>query len=196
MLTDDLNQVDCGLWLSVSALAEQQGVSKQAISKNIKRWSEQGVEIATRRSGREILVSVAQYDRARGEHGTLSNQQSETTKREANLSDPVYTREKARTAAYEADLKQLDLQERLGKLIPIEQVEVAAATCAESILRIIRQTSTRSEELAGVLKIPISEARAFLKAMQDDLLRRSSEEFSKLAVNALRSTADKSQDDE
>jgi DNA-binding MarR family transcriptional regulator len=159
-----------GLWLTISELARQRGVDKAAISRRVKRLEAQGALRPQLKDGSK-LVNLAEYDRAVG--------QTTDAVRELNGSlggapaadaDPVLAREQARRAAYDADLKKLDLDERLGKLVPVEDVENAMARCGETIVRAVERLSTRADELAAaVAKDGVAGARAAIKAMARDL---------------------------
>lgn len=186
-----------GLWLSVSQLAAERGVSKQAVSKNIKRWAANGTPVTARRSGRSLIVNVAEYDRLKGEVGDQAHELAvETKKAEARSTDPTYGREQARRAAYEADLKRLDLEERLGKLVPVEALEQASIACAESLVRVFDQVVTRAEEVAAaVAKDGITGARATLRMIIRDLRARAAEEFAKLPALSMAPTTSPNETD-
>lgn len=191
MLTDARSTVDGrslhdGLWLSVTDLAREQKVKKQAISKNLKRWCRKGREIPTRKSGKELLVRVADYKRAAGETADQAKVAAEQTKKSASSEDgdPIYAREQARKMAIDADLRQLELEERLGLLLPVAQLREATITCASEIVRAIEQTASRADDLAASAKIPITQARAFIRAVQRDLRTRAATAFEKLSASA------------
>lgn len=175
---------DAGLWLSVSALAAERGVSKQGISKQLERWAKAGSPVATRRDGRALLVNVAEYDSRRGDLVDLAKVQGDRTKKKADSSDsadPTYTREQARRMGYQADLAQIELRTKLGELVPVAALEQAAVDCGEVLVRVIDQIATRADEVAAaVAKEGVPGARAVLKAIARDLRSRAAEEFAKL----------------
>ena len=181
MLTTGADEVDAaGLWMTISDLARARGVSKQAASKRVERFEAQKL-IETRIGPRGTkLVNVAQFDRAAGEatdavrelNGKGSNAEPEPSR------DPVLAKEQARRAAYDADLKKLDLDERLGKLLPIDEVEAAMVRCAEALAQAINQLPSRADDLAAaVAKEGTTGARAFLRALSRDLLAKLAKEM-------------------
>jgi len=175
-----------GYWLTMSVLAAQKGVSKQAISKNLQRWADLGTPVSTRREGRTMMVNVAEYDARKGEIGHLGRELGEQTKKAADVgTDPVYTREQARAKAYEADLKLIERDKQLGRLIEVESLRSATAACGEGLVRVIEQIVTRAEEVAAaVSKDGVLGARGALKAIARDLRARTAEEFTKLLASA------------
>lgn len=182
-----------GLWLSVSELARERGISKVAVSQQLSRWAAKGVAVATRRSGRIMLVNVAEFDTARGAAGDQARQQGAQTKRNTQTgrgpADPVYSHEQARRAAYEADLKRLELEEKLGQLIRVDDLERACASCAEAMVRAVERSAFRADELAGAMMTgDRPAARAFLKALIHDLRQQLADEIAKLPAVASSST--------
>lgn len=86
------------------------------------------------------------------------------------MGDLVLAREQARRASYDADLKQLELEERLGKLIRVDDVERAMQACAEAIVNAINQLPSRADDLASsVAREGAPGARAFLKTVAMEL---------------------------
>jgi hypothetical protein len=192
---DDRRADAAGVWLSVSDLAREQRVTKQAISKNITRWAAAGRTVPTKKDGRELLVRVADYKRAAGEVADQAKLLAEQTKK-GGEGDPIYTREQARKMGIDADLRQLELDERLGSLIPVKDLQTAAVTCASEIVRAIDQTIGRADELAAAAKIPIAQARTFIKALQRDLRSRAADAFTKLTSEAITKHGSASEIDE
>jgi hypothetical protein len=71
MATGQANGGGGGLWISAAELAVERGVSRSAITQNLRRWAQRGAPVATRRRGRELLVNVAAYD---AKHGNVATQ--------------------------------------------------------------------------------------------------------------------------
>jgi hypothetical protein len=173
-----------GHWLSVSNLAERCGVTKQAISQNLKRWTSLGSPVATRRAGRVLLINVAHYDLRKGELGNLGRELGERTKKggtEETGSDPNYTREQARAKGYEADLKFIEREKQLGRLVEVEALQGAAVACGEALVKAIDQIVIHADDVAtAVAKDGVIGARASLKVIARVLRARAAEEFQKL----------------
>jgi phage terminase Nu1 subunit (DNA packaging protein) len=171
-MTDPLT----GLWLTVSELARQKGISKQAASKRIKALVAKSL-IETRVGARGTkLVNLAQFDKVacdttdgiRQLNGTLADDRSEQSDEGRRASTLVI--EQTRRAAYDADLKKLDLDERLGRLLPIEDVEHSMVRIAETMVRVIDQLPLRADEVANAIaKEGSVGARGILKTIARDL---------------------------
>ena len=191
VLTDATGAVDArpaGLMLSIADIARRKGVSKQAISKRVARLEQLG-QIATHKGPRgTVLVSLAEYDRAVGETSELAHVQAPQPKVAAAAAadaEHSYTREQAREKAYAADLKKLDLDERLGKLVPIEHVQHAAVRLAETLVRILDQLQTRSDDIAAAVgKEGSPGARRVLKEIGRDARETMARELERLAETA------------
>lgn len=158
-----------GLWMSVSELAQARGVDKSAVSRRLQRLQDNGAQIATRREGRSLLVNVADYDVAVGENGDRARELGEQTKRGAASSDPIYTREQARRMSYEADIKKIELMRLQGELIEVKNLEAAAITAGEKMVRAFDGWISRAEDLAKEANVPVPVARAFVKLAMRDL---------------------------
>lgn len=111
---------DGALWISIKDLAERKGVSKQAISQRVQKLEAAGL-IVVRQNGKFREVDLVSYDRAVGETGNVFREQAAETK--SDLASGVGSKKlrdaQADRAGYEARLKELDLEERLGNLVPI-----------------------------------------------------------------------------
>jgi len=180
-----------GFWLTVSELARQKGVDKAAISRRISRLAEQNL-LTTRNGPRgSKLVNVAEFDKVTGEttdgvrqlNGT-GQAPSQDHPDDPEKKDHVLVREQARRAAYDADLKQLDLAERLGKVLPIEDVEAAMVKCAEIFVQAVNQLPSRADDLAAaVAKEGSAGARRLMKEIAYDLRMKVSQSM-KIVANA------------
>jgi hypothetical protein len=123
--------LDAGLWLSVSEIARQRGKSRQAIAKRVAELVEAGkLETRPGPNGTK-LVHLAQFDRAVGETGDAFKETAAETRAEldagagADPTSPALRDHQARAAQYSADLKYLELEERLGRLVPVAEVKEA-----------------------------------------------------------------------
>jgi hypothetical protein len=91
----------------------------------------------------------------------------------------------ARTATeiYRARLAQLEYNERLGKLRPVEDFTIAAQVCGEIAVRAINNITRRADEIvAAVRKDGAAGARGVLRAIARDLRVSTAEAFAKLAA--------------
>lgn len=190
--------------MSISELARERKVSKQVISKNLRRWADAGRAVPTRKEGKSLLIKVAEYDAARGEVGDLARQMGEATKKSSIADDPtpqgqdgpLYTREQARAKQYEADLKEIELIRVRGELVEVAQLRDAATQAAEAMLRAIDQMASRSEDLAAATNVPVAQCRQFLKSVARDLRQRATDVFAGLASKAMASQDQPTEDDD
>lgn len=146
-----------GLWLSVSEIARRKCISKSALSRRVSRLEEQGL-LETRPGPRcnVKLINLAALDRLCDETTDLAREMNGVAddRRRRDPNDPsfIYTQEQARKAAYDADLKKLELDERLGRLLPIEDLEIAAATTAETIVQILNSLPSMTDEIMAMAR--------------------------------------------
>ncbi len=186
-----------GYWLSVSELARLRGVDKAAISRRVKRYEDQGLLTSRTGKGGTKEVCVAAFDRAAGE--------ATDAVRELNGSgggaaagpvaalpgDPSLARQQARRAGYDADLKELELKERLGELVPVKDVEEAIVVLAENFVRAIEQMPARAEEgFAEATKGGLAGFRAFLRALANGVRDTLERDLKGLVVGARRAEAE------
>ena len=163
-----------GLWMSVSELAKAKGVSRQSMHERVARLEQQGTITLKAGQGRARLVNVAEFDRAAGESfdavRSLNGTGAAPMPGRTDGGDPVLAREQARRAAYDADMKQMDLEERLGNILLLVDVQGAMALCAEKMVRVIEQLPSRSDDLAGAVgRDGAPGARAELKKIAREL---------------------------
>ena len=161
-----------GLWVSVSELAKRKGLRKQTVAEKVSRYEAQGI-LTTQSGGRgrPKLVNLAEFDKVSGEAGDAIRELNASTPVEGKPdNNPVLAREQARRTAYQADLAKLQLDERLGKLLPIEDIEKAMVRCADALVRTIDRLPGKAEELAArVAQDGAQGARSILKDTARDL---------------------------
>lgn len=164
-------------WLSMTKLAAELGVTKQTVSERVKRLK---LELRPGK-GREKLVDAAAYVRAAAETGDPAKQLALDTKEHlepqahggallrreaAEPQDPGYRDAATREKLAKAQIAELELDERLGKLIPIAEVEDAMVACARMINgEIDRQVLRADEMVAAVGKDGVIGARRVIKQM-------------------------------
>ncbi len=158
-------------WASVSELARLRGVQKSAISKRVTRLEALGVLHPKAGPRGKKLVSLAEFERAIAETTDAVRESNGRAAQPAGApSDPVLAREQARNAAIRADLAQLDLDERLGKLVPVADLTAGAEMQGENLARVIDQIADRADDLAAVVaKDGAAGLRAALRALAREL---------------------------
>ncbi|NEW96632.1 hypothetical protein [Rhodopseudomonas sp. BR0G17] len=192
--------LDAGLWLSISEIARQKGKSRQAVAKRVAGLVEAGqLETKAGADGTK-LVNLAQYDRAVGDTGDAVKEAAAQTRSEADAAapgdaSPVLRDHQARAAQYTADLKYLDLEERLGRLVPLADVADGANRAAEAIVRVIDRLPSHAETVAGAVgKDGPAGARAALKEIAREIRAAIAEAMGILAGSAAPLTIEPGED--
>lgn len=192
--------LDGGLWLSISEIARLKDKSRQAIAKRVDALVEAGKLQTRPGDGGTKLVHLAQFDRAVGDTGDAFKESAAETRAEVEADDsknPALRDHQTRKAQYEADLKQMDLEERLGRLIPVVEVEDAAQRAAEAIVRVIDRLPSFAEKVAAAVGKdgPVG-ARGALKEIARKIRQSAAEAMGVLAGRAEALTIEPIADDE
>lgn len=183
-MTDLLDEI--GLWESVAEVARRKGITRQSLNERVDRLASEGL-IKVRRDGRSKLINVAEFDRVVGEVGDAVKEGAAATRAEADdlEKNPALRDHQARAAQYTADLKFLDLEERLGRLVPVAEVEEAAVKCAEATVRVIDRLPTYADAVAAAVgKDGPAGARAKLKEIAREIRQAIAEAHGELARKA------------
>ncbi len=191
-----MDDVD-GFWLSVSDLARQRGVDKPAVSRRAKRYEEQGLLTPRTGKGGVKMINVAAFDRAAGEVTDAVRELNglgggaAATPVAAAPGDHVLAREQARRASYDADLKKLELEERLSELVPVKDVEAAIVALSENFVRALEQIPSRAEEgFAEASKGGLAGFRGFLRALANGVRDTLERDLKALVVGRKQAEAD------
>jgi len=175
MTAPDLPQ---GVWKSLSEIAAMRGVSKMAIKKRVDKFENAGL-LQTRREGRERLVDLAAFDKAIGTAGDAYREQAAETVREekAEPTGQSGALRDAQTekAQWEARRSALDVSERLGKLVPVAEVETAMVRAGEAIVRSIEQLPSFANEIMSAAREGEPALRRKLRDIKDQLRRRAAD---------------------
>lgn len=147
--------LESGLWLSISALAKRKGVKKQTISERVARLEADQLIKTKPGPNRAKLVNIAEYDRAVGQVGDPAKEAAAATKAgDAGTDeqrDPRYRDAKASDAFYGAELKRLEFEERIRKLVPVADVQLAEDECARKIVADLERIVLCSAEIAAAV---------------------------------------------
>jgi hypothetical protein len=93
---------------------------------------------------------------------------------------------KIKREGYAAQLAELDLQQRLGKLRPVEDITKATQLCAETMLRQLGRMRGRADELTARAQADgVAGVRSLLAQIERDLRKTVSDAFAKLAAGEL-----------
>ncbi|WP_187148712.1 MarR family transcriptional regulator [Methylocella silvestris] len=170
-------------WLSISEIARQRGVTKQAIAKRVARLEALGAIETRPGPGGVKLVNIAAFDFAVGEVGDAIRTMNAATPARAAASNPILAREQARRVSYQAEIAKLDLEERLKCLLPADEVWEAIETCEAAMLHRVDRLPDCAEALAQAIgERGAPGARAFLKTMTRDLRPKMADDLTKLVA--------------
>jgi DNA-binding Lrp family transcriptional regulator len=185
-MSDDL--VEDGLWISVADLARQKNITRQSAGERVDRLETDG-KITVRREGRSKLINLAEYDLAVGEVGDAAREAGAITKAggdgegDTAPAHPAYRDHQTREKQYAADLRWIELQKELGRLVPVDQIADAAAKAAEAAIRVIDRIVAHSDTIAAaVAKDGAAGARATLKDIVRETRQGVAEAMQKLAA--------------
>jgi DNA-binding MarR family transcriptional regulator len=188
----ELDTGDGGLWLTISELAKREGVGKPTISERVKRLEADGLVKSKPGRGRQKLVNLAQYLVATNKAGDAAKQLAADTRAEADApqppepgGDPTYRAAQTRRAQLDADLKEIELAQKRGELLPVADIEDAAGKFAEAIVRVLDRIPTRADEIAAAVgRDGTTGARAKLKEIVRDLRTAVAESVTLIAAGA------------
>lgn len=147
--------------MTISQLAERDGVSKQAASKMVRRLADDnGLKVERDAQGRIAALNAAHYDMLRGRYADPSKAQAPAA---AQPRRPVASlgREIADTESYdealrqktwhEAERRRLDLEVQKGKLVPVDDVLRAVELAAEIIGRALDKLPNSADDIAAAV---------------------------------------------
>jgi len=177
-----------GLWLSITDIARLEKKTRQAVSKRVAALVAAG-EIATKRGENgSKLVNLAAYNRAIGAVGDAAKELAAETRADAATDapaadgKPTYRDAQTRKLQFEADLAEIALAEKRAELVPVADVEDAAARVAEAIVRVIDRLTSYAEPMANAVgKDGVPGARAMFKEISRDLRTAAAEAMTHLA---------------
>ncbi len=166
-----------GLWATITELAKMRGVDKSAISRRVARLEGLGLVKTRTGKGGTKLVNVAQFDRATAETTDavreLNGKGADAPSAVAAVpapGDPVLAREQARRASYAADLAKLDLEERTGVVVRVDDVLRFLDRMVDEAKRVTAQLPARTEEMSAlVAKDGFTGGREFLRRVAREL---------------------------
>jgi len=149
-LTTEEPKNNSGLWLSIAEIARRKGVSRQAIAERVARFEEAGSITTKPGKAGAKLVNLAEFDRVADEQTSFSKQagaragRNDTRSRRGALNDAITEK-----AQYDAELKRIELAERCGKLVPVDDFMSVVEKCAEVQIAIIESLNRRAEEITA-----------------------------------------------
>lgn len=156
-------------WLPMEEIAALKNVSKQAIHKRVQRLKAQKLITTKKGPNGALLINLEQFDAQTERTVDAVRAANGTRSAAAPVSDGTLAKEQARRAKIGADLKQIELDKELGKLLPTVDVEAAMVRCAEALVRVAEQMPMQADDLAAaVAQDGVTGARRFLKEFATD----------------------------
>jgi hypothetical protein len=152
-------------WATITQLAALRGRNKAAVSRRVARMERDGLLRSRKGPGGTKLVNVAEFARLADDEVDAINEANGLLS-SGPEGDPVLHKEQARRTKFQADLAKIQLNERLGLLVAIEDVQSAARAAAERLRRGVEQMGSRAEDIAAGQTSPF--AGALIAAMRTD----------------------------
>jgi DNA-binding Lrp family transcriptional regulator len=181
------SELDSGLWLSVAELARMKNLSRQSVHERVRRLVETG-DLTTRGEGRSLRVNLAQYDLAIGSTGDAAREAGAATKAMADVDAPTssaFRDAQTREKQYAADLKYLELQQRLGEVAPVAEVKDAAVKMGEAVVNVLTRLPSHTDVLASAFtKSGIPGVRSELNTIVYNMRVEIAHAFGVMAENA------------
>jgi len=181
------SELDYGLWLSVAELARMKNLSRQSVHERVRRLVETG-DLTIRGEGRSLRVNLAQYDLAIGSTGDAAREAGAATKAMVDVDAPTssaFRDAQTREKQYAADLKYLELQQRLGELVPVAEMKDAGVKMGEIVVNTITRLPSHVEALAAAFtKAGIQEMRSELNSIAYKMRVEIADAFGVMAENA------------
>ena len=151
--------------------ARHRGVSKQAVGKMVRDG-----RIPTQLHAGRKMIDPAEADFALGaSRSRVSSGPDEASgrtgpERDARTSSSGLTKARTDTETYRAKIAELEYNERVGRLIPLDDASRAMERCAEMMVRAIDQLPTRADDLATAFQRKgVAGLREALKGASRDL---------------------------
>ncbi|SNY94073.1 hypothetical protein SAMN04515647_4397 [Cohaesibacter sp. ES.047] len=152
--------------ISPKELAEKLGVTSQAVTKNIRRWRDQGAfnDGELRFSGRKVVsVSEAKYRLLYDQVINLNMKRGEDENGESSIDPSIESglnsedksrvaQLKLREAEVNIEIKELRLAKEAGKLLDAEKLMEGLLGCARDISAKINRLENKTEKLVTAFK--------------------------------------------
>ncbi|MCA0404873.1 MAG: DUF1441 family protein [Proteobacteria bacterium] len=138
------------MW-TVSQVAERDRVSRQAVSKHVRRLAdEHGLSVERDQQGRITSLNVAHYDSLRGRYADPSKAQVQTPRLavEPNESYDEALRQKT---WLEAERRRIELEALKKNLIEVDRVVDALGVAADEIRRVLGRLPNLADDLAAAV---------------------------------------------
>lgn len=163
--------------------ARHRGCSRQAVGKLVDSGK---IALHPQPDGKK-LIDKAEADLALGANVTRILAELDEPPAPIEPKAPAgLTKARTEREQFAARLAELELEERLKKLRPVEDIRLGAQRCAEIMIRAIGRLTARADELHAVaVKDGAHGVRIFVRGLVRELRTTASAEFAKLAAGEL-----------
>ena len=156
MLTEAANGAKSpprAVMMSVAEISRRDGVSKPTVSNHVKRLVERhGLTVERDGQGRVARVNVAEYDHLRGVVGDPSKAQAQRpTAPPPQPASESYDEALRQKTWHQAEQLRLQMEALKGRLVEVEQIEIAISTIMEEIARVIDRLPNLADDLAAAV---------------------------------------------
>lgn len=155
---------DAVMW-TVKAVADRDGISKQAVSKRARKFADEQSLIVERDGlGRILRLNVVQYDQLRGRFGDPAKAQAPKPKAEQRAPAKDSFDEARRVQAWhDAELSRLKIEEAKRELIRVDALLPVIDEARETIAGVVQRLPNVADDLAAAVAREGSHgARVFL----------------------------------
>ena len=162
--------VDMVVWIKPKDLAEKLGVSPQSVTKQIRKWREEGALVDTDcqfRGNAVVMVSEAKYlhlknrnsnpNMLRDEDGQLDIRDDVSPGALSSGDTPLVDEEglkeaKRRDAWLTVEMRELALAEKKGRLVSVEKLEASLIAVGRGIQAKINRIENKTEDFEAALE--------------------------------------------
>lgn len=179
------------IWMTIGEIAERDGISKQAVSRQVaKMIEEHDIPVQRDARGRVARVALAHWERHRQ---LFVNPAKRPVPAEPAASAEVgeardeksFNEARRRNEWLKLDSGMIDRAERLGRLIPVERYTAALETCGREIKLIIERLQNRADDLAlAVGKEGVHGLRVALRNVAFDLCNEIADRLAAISAEA------------
>jgi phage terminase large subunit GpA-like protein len=181
--------------MSIADAAKERNISRQAVDKFIKKGKIKVWIDPSDASGRRRLIDPVELDQVRGAPSTLHTSEPENDEDQSKSgSSPSRRDADTRRAEYSARLLEMQVAEKEGRLVPLDEVSDAHETAANDVRRAVESFTIQVKsdpQMPPALRDKIDRlvsstfvtlAGAFDKAARASMMRGSAVVFAALAV--------------
>ena len=152
-MTEATTQVDAPravMW-AIKQVAERDGVSKQAVSKRVKRLVDQhGLAVERNAQGAITALNVAEYDHLNGRYSDPSKAQAPRLP-DATVQSESYDEALRQKTWHEAERRRIELDELKRRLVRVDEVLPALDDCADAIVLTVDSLPSLADDLAAAV---------------------------------------------